>query len=430
MSNQQKAVLHTNPQWTTKARELDAADPLRWLPDHFYQPPGQVYLDGNSLGLMSREARAAVEAALDTWGRLGVSAWTAADPAWFTWTEEISDRIGTFLGANPGEITLGTSTTVMLHQLLATLYRPYGPRRKILLDCQAFPTDRYAAASFVQQRGLSDALVVVSERSNRLIHSDDILAAADETVALAVLPSVVFTTGQALPMREITDALRAKDIMVIWDLSHSAGLFPHTLHHDIDAAVFCTYKYLNGGPGSPGGAFVHSRHWPLTPGLLGWWGSDNDRQFHMGEVFEGAQTSHALQLGTPSILSLAALAGSADLTAQAGIDAIYERSRQLLRFFEEAVTETAVPLGVRIVTPAEPQRGGHLSLSHPQGAAVAGALRAHGIIPDFRHPDMIRLSPAPQTTRFIDIARAVQELESILQEELWRQFVGVQSPVT
>ncbi len=412
-------------------RERDEYDPLGWIHEQFFSPPGPYYFDGNSLGLISQSARLRVEQALDAWERWGVSAWTEADPPWHTYVQTVADIIAGFLGAVAGEVTLGASTTVMLHQLLATFYHPNRRRYKILLDGAAFPTDRYAVQSFLVRMGQpADAMVVVRERANRWLAPEDLVAAADDRVALAVLPSVVFTTGQLLPMDALVDEFRRRGIMIIWDLSHSAGLVPHHLHaQHIDAAVFCTYKYLNGGPGSPGGAFIHQSHWPVQPGLQGWWGSDPTRQFLMREDFMGAETAHALQLGTPSILSLAALMGSVEVLQKAGIPALYERSLELVALLEQLLTETILPLGVSLVTPPSGERGGHVTVAYPHGRALAQALRAQGVIPDFRPPDMIRLAPAPSTTRFADLPNALAIFEDILKQETWRGFTGTSTLV-
>lgn len=415
--------------WIHDAETMDRTDPLHWLPEEFFHPPG-LYFDGNSLGLESRRARRRVEEALDQWAQLGVLGWNETSPPWFTWVEEIAHRLSPLLGAQSGEITLGSSTTVMLHQMLATFW-PGSDRPKILIDGLAFPTDRYAVASFLNSRGHhsdTDMVVVPPHSSTRLITTEDVLAAADERVGLAVLPSVVFTTGQMLPIAEITAALKERGVLVIWDLCHSAGLIPHRLHDDADLAIFCTYKYLNGGPGSPAGAFVHHGRHPVAPGLAGWWGSANERQFHMTFGFAGASDAHALQMGTPSILSLAALAGSVDLLAEAGVEAIWARSQSLTAFLDTLVRERLTRYGVQVATPPQ-DRGGHIALVHPEGRAVSLALRAAGVVPDFRFPDIIRLAPAPSTSRFRDCVGVVDILEKILRNEGWRAFKEVEPTV-
>ncbi len=419
------------PDWVDEAAQRDALDPLGWLPDRYSHPADTLYFDGNSLGLQSDTARAAVLGTLQNWAELGVMGWTETSPPWFTWVERVSAQIAGLLGAVDGEITLGSSTTVMLHQLLATLHPSSGSRWKVLMDSSAFPTDRYAVASFLQGRGHNprSSLVLVEPRSDRLLHAEDIVRLAGTDVALAVLPSVVFTTGQTLPMEELTRDLRERGVQVIWDLSHSAGLLPHQLHWDrIDAAVFCTYKYLNGGPGAPGGAFIHQSLWPVQPGLQGWWGSANERQFDMTAEFLGAGNAHALQLGTPNILALSALAGSVSLLSEVGIEALHRRALDLVSFLDALVRERLTPLGISVLTPSG-ERGGHLALAHPEAQALSLVLRDRRVIPDFRFPDIIRLAPVPTTTRYRDCARVVSVLHDILTTEAWKPYQHVRPDV-
>lgn len=416
--------------WLAEASRRDQEDPLAWLPDQFHVPPNTLYFDGNSLGLLCKAAEARIQQTLHDWARLGVMGWNQAEPPWFTWVETLGAQIGQLTGAMPGEITLGASTTVMLHQLLATLYRNQDGRQRILMDESAFPTDRYAVHSFLSGRGLdADAVVTVPADPERLIRPESILAQATDDVALAVLPSVIFTTGQALPMAELTERLRARHIPIIWDLSHSVGLLPHHLHQEhIEAAVFCTYKYLNGGPGAPGGAFIHQDLWPVQPGLKGWWGSANDRQFAMTDTFHGAPDAHALQLGTPSILALAPLAGSLDLLCSLGIDALHQRSQGLIAFLETMVDEVLRPHGIGLATPRQ-NRGGHLALTHPQAQAISLALRDRQVVPDFRHPDIIRLAPVPTSTRYQDCARVVSLIDEVLSTNAWHPYRAVRPEV-
>lgn len=391
----------------------EAADRLARLPDQFVAPADTVYLDGNSLGLMSLRSRERIQAALDEWASLAVLGWDRATPPWLTRVEEVSARLAPLIGALPGEVTLGSSTTVMLHQLLATFYQ----NGSILLDGLAFPTDRYAVESFLQSRGAGERLIIVPPESDGLLDPDQILRKATRgDVRLAVLPSVVFTTGQRLPIVTLTRELRKKGVLVIWDLSHSAGLFPHRLHDvQVDAAVFCTYKYLHGGPGSPGAAFVHQSHYPLRPGLQGWWGSAHDQQFRMTDQFQGAPDAHALQLGTPSILALAGLEGALLTLNEVGVENLWQRSIKLIAVLQNLVESLLSPHGVRIVTPST-MRGGHLALSHPQGLALSAHLRQRRVVSDFRYPDIIRLAPVPTTTRWPNLWDTVMSLQTLLTD--------------
>ncbi|NMP22072.1 kynureninase [Sulfobacillus harzensis] len=402
--------------WLEQAKTKEAADPWAALPDRFVIPPHTLYFDGNSLGLMSQKSRERVEAVLDEWSTLAVLGWDRGRDPWFTRSERVADAVGTRIGARPGEVVLGASTTIMLHQLLATFYTG----GHILIDSLAFPTDRYVAESFLSQRGRGlESLVVVPSGPGDLLNPEDIVRCATDDVCVAILPSVVFTSGQRLPMEELTRELRHRGVMVIWDLSHSAGLFTHQLHDEnIDAAVFCTYKYLHGGPGSPGAAFVHQRHWPLNPGLKGWWGSANDQQFLMPDDFRGAADTSALQLGTPSMLALAGLQGALEAVADVPVEALWSRSHTLLRFLEQMAEEALVPLGVRCMTP-KTMRGGHLAISHAEARSLSVKLRARGAISDFRYPHIIRLAPVPTTTRWHDLVALVETLEELLRAEDW-----------
>jgi kynureninase len=424
---------HTLAELRAEARTRDENDPLRPITDLFVRPRRPLYFDGNSLGPLSRPAREAVMRTVRQWGDLAVSGWSEGDPSWFDRERWLSRRLAPALGARPGEISLGGSTTQQIHQLLATFYRPAGTRTALLVDAGAFPTDRYAAESHVRLHGLDPtaALRTVAPDASGFLDPAALAAAFTGDVALAILPSVVYTTGQRLPMPELSRAAREAGVFLIWDLCHSAGLVPHHLHDDgVEAAVFCTYKYLNGGPGSPAGVFLHERHWPPEPGLWGWWGSAPSVQFQMAPTFVPAQDASGLQLGTPSMLALAPLEGSLDILEQAGIEAVFRRAQELTGFLIEAAEALVVPYGMTIGTPRETERrGGHIALRHPEALAISRALKIAGVTPDFRPPDIIRLCPAPLFTRFRDVVEALARLRVILREERFRERLQDDSPV-
>src|SRR5579875_2536875 len=371
--------------WRALARQRDAEDPLLPVTRAFVRPRRPLYFDGNSLGPLSKPAREAVLRTVRQWGDLAVSGWSEGEPSWFDRERWLSRRLAPAFGALPGEISLGGSTTQQLHQLLATFYRPAGRRTAILLDEGAFPTDRYAAESHVRWHGLDPAaaLRTVPPSPSGFLDPEALAAAFTDEVAVAILPSVVYTTGERLPIRELSRAAKAAGVFLIWDLCHSAGLIPHRLHDDgVEAAVFCTYKYLNGGPGSPAGVFLHRRHWPCRPGLWGWWGSDPAVQFQMAPAFTPASDASGLQLGTPSMLALAPLEGSLDLLEQVGVEAVFRRSEALTAFLMEAAEALVVPYGLAIGTPREPsRRGGHVALRHPQALSISRALKQAGVTP-------------------------------------------------
>lgn len=420
------------------ALESDRHDPLKSLPDLFRRPLKPLYFDGNSLGLMATTVPAAVEKVLNEWASLAVLGWGDAEPPWFHRAEQVADRVGVLVGARPGEVAVSGTTTSQLHQLLATFFKPVPGRDAILIDEGAFPTDHYAVASHLALHGLSTTghrVIVPTNPITRQVDWETLLQQLKPPVAVAVLPSVVYTTGERLPMAEIQHVAHREGILVIWDLSHSAGLYPHHLHDEaIDAAVFCTYKYLAGGPGSPAACFLHQQHWPVNPGLKGWWGSDKKRQFEMAPLFAGARHAGALQLGTPSMLALAPLDAVLDILLATGLEALWDRSERLVAFLrtslEDALSDTELAQLTLVGPPPGTLAGGHLAVAHPQARLLAHLLRERGVVPDFRPPDILRLCPAPLSSRFQDIAEMIVILSDLLRGEGLAQEDTPRSDVT
>src|SRR5262245_841936 len=399
------------------AAELDARDPLAGFAADFHKPAGQIYLDGNSLGLLCRPAEQALTEAVEAWRTRAILGWTAGADPWFELSRKAAGLLAPILSADPADVMVGQSTTVNLHQLLATFYDPDGGRTRILIDEWAFPTDRYAVESHLRLRGRDPRrdLVVVPDRDG-FLSGTDMLSAADDGVGLAVLPSVVYRSGQLLDMARLTWEARKREVVILWDCSHSAGVVPHDFRSDeIDLAFGCTYKYLNGGPGSVGWAYVQQYFREAEPGLAGWFGCDPARQFKMAPEFHPAADAGRFQIGTPHVLSLAPIIGSLGLVNRAGVAALRTKSLALTRYLREQVEARLGRFGVRVVTPSEDaRRGGHLTLAHPAAGKLSLALRARGVIPDFRPPDLLRLCPAPLYTSFAECARAVEILEEIL----------------
>ncbi len=363
--------------WANAARVLDEADPLRPFRERFYRREGEIYLDGNSLGLLSRDAEASVLRVLDEWKTLGIAGWTEADPPWFSFSETLSRSVAPLVGAEPGEVIVTGSTTVNLHQLLATLFDPAAPiRKRILADELNFPSDIFALRSHLRLRGLDpdDHLIRVPSRDGRTLNEDDIVAAMSRgDVQMAVLPSVVYTSGQLLDMERVTRAARERGVLIGWDCSHSVGAVPHALSEwGADFAFWCHYKYLNAGPGSVGGLYLNRRHFGRSPGLAGWFGSRKDKQFAMDHTLTPADDTGALQIGTPHLLSLAPLEGTLRIHHEAGMERLRAKSLALTAFLSELTEAELAPLGVGVATPRESERrGGHLALIHPEACASA-----------------------------------------------------------
>jgi kynureninase len=395
------------------AADLDAADELAGFADEFAKPPG-VYMDGNSLGLMCHAADASLREAIEAWRTLGIRGWTEGDSPWFGMSRKASALLAPLLGCEPDDVMVGNSTTVNLHQILATFWNPQWG--KILLDETHFPTDRYAVESFLrsQDRDPADE-IVIHKAANRLL-SETRIALALQGVGLAVLPSVVYTTGQLLEMKQINHLASTYSELVAWDCSHSAGVVPHHFRRDnIDLAFGCGYKYLNGGPGAAAWLYVHPRLRDRLPGLAGWFGSDPARQFEMSAEFHPAADANRYQIGTPHIFSLAPLLGSLQVINDAGIDRIRVKSVSQTAFLMVYAQQLLARHGVEVVTPREPERrGGHVTLAHRDAAKLSRALRARGVVPDFRPPDMLRFAPAPLYTSFAECKQAIDALDQIL----------------
>jgi kynureninase len=402
------------------ARALDAADPLARFRARFYLPPGALYFDGNSLGLLSRDAEAAALAALGQWRDLGIDGWLAADPPWFTLGEELGARSAALVGAEPDEVVVTGGTTVNLHNLVATFYEPSGKRRKIVATELDFPSDIYALVSQIALKGGDPErdLVIVPSRDGRTIDEDDLIAAMTEETALALLPSVLYRSGQLLDLARLTAAAHERGILIGFDCAHSAGAIPHAFDRDgVDFAFWCNYKYLNAGPGAIGSLYVNRRHFGTAPGLAGWWGYQKARQFDMRHEWEGAEGAGAWQIGTVSVLAAAPLLGSLALFAEASIDAIRAKSLALTDFLIALLDDglTAPPYGYAVGTPREhARRGGHVAVEHAEGPRVAKALKGLGVIPDFRPPNVIRLAPIPLYASFEDVYRVAEALRSVI----------------
>jgi len=372
--------------------------------------PPRIYLDGNSLGLMPHAARSAVEKRLLEWEGSAVGGWDD----WFSLSEKLAGQVARLVGAGPLEVAVTGSITANLHALLATFYRPAGIRRNLLATALDFPTDLYALESWTAMHGAE--LVLIPSRDGETLHPDDILEHLTDDIAVVLLPTVLYRSGQLLDVERLTRAAHQRGILVGWDAAHSIGAMPHHFHDfEADFAVWCHYKYVNGGPGAPGGLFVHQRHLERIPALRGWWGHDKTTQFEMRGDFRRSSGANAYQQGTPSILALAALEGA--LTVFDGLDLLELRrvSLELTDHFM-ALCDEFVP-EMRVVTPRAPQeRGGHVALAHGAARALSSALRSKGIIPDFRAPDVLRLAPVALYNTKSELEQTVQILRQVLDE--------------
>lgn len=399
------------------ARQMDERDPLARFRDRFHLPEGTIYLLGNSLGLLSRDAERAIGQVVDEWRRLAIRGWIEAESPWFHLAERVGAVAAPLVGARPEEVVATGTTTVNIHALVSTLYRPEGGRTKILADELNFPTDLYALKGQLALRGRDPDthLVLARSRDGRTLEERDIIELMTDEIALVHLPSVVYRSAQLLDMETLARAARERGIPIGFDCSHSVGLMPHRLDEwEADYAVWCGYKYLNSGPGGSAFLYLNRRHFDREPLLAGWFGYVKDRQFDMLLDFEHAPCAGGWQISSPTILGLAPLVGSLEIIREAGIDAIREKSRTITSYIVALADELLGP-ELRVGSPRDPERrGGHVALETDHAGRIHEALAGRGVIVDLRPPGLIRLCPAPLYSSYEDVWRALHAMAEIL----------------
>ena len=408
------------------AVELDAADPLASLRDEFELPDG-IYLVGNSLGALPRAAREYVTTELDRWGTLGVEGHFTGHLGWKGYHELLTPQLATLVGAGTDEVVAMNALTVNLHLLLISFYRPTPRRHKILIEDHAFPSDHFAVESQIRQRGFDPAtsLITVAPRhGEETLRPDDLLAAIDDAgdeLATILLPGVQYYTGQVLPMAEITTAGHAVGATVGFDLAHAAGNIELSLSDwNVDFAAWCSYKYLNSGPGGVAGAYVSRRHVadPDVPKLTGWWGTNPTTRFEMATEFDPIPTIESWQLSNAPILPMATLRASLDLFDRAGgMPALRAKSERQIEFLDRRLAETLAGRIENLTPPALAERGCQFALRvvSGHGKRVFEELERARVLCDWREPDVIRVAPVPLYNSFADIDRFVDILDEILR---------------
>ncbi|MGI1820644.1 kynureninase [Exiguobacterium sp. TRN 1102] len=415
------------------AQQLDKQDPLASYREEFYLPEHGIYMDGNSLGLLSKRAERTLLESLADWRELGIDGWMFGRHPWFNLSEELAALNAPLIGGKSEEVMVTGSTTVNLHQLVASFFKPEGKRTKILADVLTFPSDIYALKSQLELRGLdpSEHLVQVDSPDGRFLVEDDLIAAMTDEIALIVLPTVLYRSGQILDMPRLTKAAHERGILIGFDACHSVGAIPHDFHDwGVDFAYWCNYKHLNGGPGTVGGLFVHERHFGTAPGLAGWFGSRKDKQFDMDHTMTPAEHAGAFQIGTPHVMSLAPQLGALEMFNEVGMEAIRQKSLALTTYMMDLIEEMLVPHGFFIGSPTDTrQRGAHLSLEHPEAARICKALKKHHIIPDFRAPNIIRLAPVALYNTFTDVYDVIVTLKKIMDDKEYEAFENVREVV-
>lgn len=393
--------------WAALAAALDASDPLAASRDLFAPlgPDVVAYLDGNSLGRpLTAALTGLADFAAGQWqGRL-IRGW---GEGWMDWPTTIGDRIGrAALGAGRGQVVVADSTSVLLYKLARAAVDARGARRTVVIDADNFPTDRYLLEGIAAERGLR--LAAIDTDRDAGVTASQVEAVAGDDTALVVLSHVAYRSGWIADVAAITEACHRAGALVLWDLSHSVGAVP--IHLDawgVDLAVGCSYKYLSGGPGAPAFAYVRAEHQGrLRQPIWGWMGHDDP--FAMGPGYRPANGVRSLISGTPPITAMVPLLASLDLLERSGIDAVRAKSERLTAFAVAVHDAWLAPLGVTLGSPRQPdRRGGHITIRREDYEAVNRRLWARGVLPDFRHPDGIRLGMAPLSTSFAEVLTAM-----------------------
>lgn len=410
---------------------LDECDPLADFRERFFIPKTKagedcIYLCGHSLGLQPRSAQAHVEQEMNDWARLAVEGHLHGLNPWLTYHRLLTDQTAALVGAFPGEVVVMNSLTVNLHLVMISFYRPTKARHRILVERGAFPSDQYAVKSQIRFHGYdpeSSLMELTPREGESAIRDEDIASLIDregDSISLILLGGVNYVTGQAFDMKAITKAGHDKGCIVGFDLAHAAGNLQLDLHEwGPDFAAWCSYKYLNAGPGAVAGCFVHDRHarsWTL-PRFAGWWGHEEARRFQMGPDFHPMEGAEGWQVSNPPILALAPLRASMEIFAEAGMDRLRAKSVELTGYLEFLLKQSE-STAFSIVTPSEPyRRGAQLSLRIRQGGrGICDKLAAEGIIGDWREPDIFRVAPVPLYNSYLDIYRFVERFKSAFHE--------------
>lgn len=411
------------------AEAMDQQDPLHSYRDRFYFPLQEsgapyLYFAGNSLGLQPKSTRAYIEQELKDWETMGVEGHFHAQNPWMPYHEFLTASTARLVGAQAGEVVVMNGLSVNLHLMMVSFYQPKGDRYKIVIEGDAFPSDQYAVKSQLRFHGYDpeEALIELKSASGHpVVPTEEILDLIEregDQIALIMLAGVNYYTGQAFELEKITKAGHAKGCMVGFDLAHAAGNLALKLHDwGPDFACWCSYKYLNSGPGGVAAVFVHDRHAEHfdLPRFAGWWGHNKDNRFKMPPNFEPIVGAEGWQLSNAPVLSMAALRASMEIFDEVGIENLREKSLKLTGYLEFLLDGVAEGLGIRVITPRDPnQRGCQLSLqTGSNGRDLFQRLSDGGVICDWREPDVIRLAPVPLYNSYLDVWHFVNLLSGV-----------------
>lgn len=410
--------------------DLDKNDPLSHFRDKFFIPKkndseAKIYFTGNSLGLQPKSLRTYIEQELKDWEDLGVDGHIEAKNPWMPYHEFVTESLAELCGANPNEVVAMNSLTTNLHLLMVSFYRPNTKRKKIMIEADAFPSDIYAVKSQLKFHGndIENDLILLKPRNGETcLRTEDIIDSIDkysEELALIMIGGVNYYTGQFFEIEKITKHAKSKDIMVGWDLAHAMGNLPLKLHDwQVDFASWCSYKYLNSGPGAISGIFVHNKYSQQElPRFEGWWGHNKETRFQMGPDFEPIKGAEAWQLSNPPILSLASLKCSLDIFREAGINNLRTKSLKLTAYLEFLINNINSQ-DIEIITPKDKeQRGCQLSIKVKNAnKTIFNKLSNKGVVADWREPDVIRVAPVPLYNSFNDCFRFYKLLKELTEK--------------
>jgi kynureninase len=408
----------------------DQKDALNYLRKEFIFPQFKgrdvLYFTGNSLGLQPKVSQSYVDEVMNAWGELAVEGHFNGDRPWWEYHEKLTPTLSKIMGCQQEELTVMNTLSVNLHFLLVSFFRPEGAKTKILCEQKAFPSDKYIMDSQLRFRGLNpeDELIQVPKRKDGLYHTADFIEAIEQNaseLALVFLGGVNYYNGQVFDIQKITEVARKHNIMVGWDLAHAAGNIELELHNwGVDFAAWCSYKYLNAGPGNASGVFIHKRHLndKDIQRFEGWWGNKKETRFKMTDHFDPIPTADAWQVSNAPILSLAPFLASLSLFEKVGMSALIEKRDQLTGYLEFVLKDIAkeLDLNFEIITP--PQRGAQLSIYlHGQNKSIFEYLTSNGCIPDWREPNVIRMAPVPMYNSFEDIYNFGQLLKQAVAHQ-------------
>ncbi len=414
------------------AQKLDKKDPLRKYRKKFHLPKRKngkpyIYLCGNSLGLQPKKTKSGIEQELKDWKNYGVEGHFHAKNPWMPYHEFLTTAMAKVVGAKPTEVVVMNTLTVNLHLMMVSFYRPTAKRYKILIEKDAFPSDKYAAESQLRfhghdpKKGLIELAALPGEVCLREEEIKKAIAKHGDELALIMLGNTNYYTGQFFDMKKISQWGHEQGCIVGFDCAHGAGNVELDLHESgCDFAVWCSYKYLNSGPGSLGGVFVHERHIKdkKLPRFEGWWGHNKETRFRMRDNFEPIPTAEAWQLSNPPILSMAAIWSSLKLYEKAGMERLTEKSKKLTGYLEYLVNELGKEV-VEVITPSDPkQRGCQLSIQVKKAdKKLYDRLTKKGVIADWREPDVIRVAPVPLYNSYEDVYLFAKKLRSVIKKK-------------